>query len=232
MSGHETPEEKKYIEDLEKKIDLDNSSIEAILELSILYIDPSHREDEAIMLLKTVLKRDPKNEKAKILLAHCCIHYLMDKNSLLYAETLLNEIISGSGNYIGAAYNLLPSVLGELYKIPISQKINYFELSVKNEYSWVSNHYNLAFSYKQAGRFEEAISEIKTAIRNVVPPDPKWSMAETYYEGLITGRGENDFFLRSELYNIEKEFEKKNRRNIKKKLKNVVSFIKSIFKKI
>lgn len=232
MSGHETPEEKKYIEDLEKKIDLDKSSIEAILELSILYIDPSHREDEAITLLKTVLKRDPKNEKAKILLAHCCIHYLMDRNSLLYAEKLLNEVISGNGNYIGAAYNLLPSVLGDLYKIPISEKINYFELSVKYEYSWVSNHYNLAFSYKQAGKFEEAISEIKKAIEHVVPPDLKWSLAETYYEGLITGLGEDDTFLRSELNNIEREFEKKKRRDIKRILKNVVFFIKSIFKKV
>jgi hypothetical protein len=52
MSGHETPEEKKYIKELERRINPENSSLEELLELSILYIEPSHREDEAITLLK------------------------------------------------------------------------------------------------------------------------------------------------------------------------------------
>jgi tetratricopeptide (TPR) repeat protein len=227
MSGHETPEEKKYIKELERRINPENSSLEELLELSILYIEPSHREDEAITLLKTVLKRDPENEKAKILYSYCCLHYLMDKDSLIYAEKLLNEVIDGNGNNKGAAYNLLPGVLLDIGRVSKKEKINYFALSVKCEPKWVNNHFSLAFTYRQAGRLEEAIEELKIALENLVSPDPSWSLADEYYESFITGRNGGDSLIKSYLEKSKSELEKKEKKIISKMLK----FFKSMFKK-
>lgn len=226
MSGHETPDEKKYIEELEGKVNLKRSPIKELLELSILYIEPSHREDEAISLLKAVLKRDPTNEMAKVLLSYCYIHYLMDKDSLIYAEMLLKEVIESKINNIGDAYNLLPCVLDELGKISLNEKIDYFELSVKFNPNWVNNHYNLAFTYRQAGRLVEAIKELQIAIKNLVSPEPSWSLADEYYESFITGRNGGDSLLKSDLEKIKRELKKKDKRVISK----IVIFFKSILK--
>jgi hypothetical protein len=92
--GHATLEEKRVIKELEEKIDVNKSPIGKLIELSLLYIEPCHNYEKAIELTKLILIRETENEMAKILMAFCCIHYLMSKDDLEYAEKILNEVIT------------------------------------------------------------------------------------------------------------------------------------------
>lgn len=58
----------------------------------MLYIDPAHREAEAISLLEEILEMDPSNGRAQLWLAYCCIHYLMDEPALRRAIALTEKL--------------------------------------------------------------------------------------------------------------------------------------------
>jgi tetratricopeptide (TPR) repeat protein len=189
MNGHASAEELELIKRLEAGIDLKESSTKDLLELGQLYIEPSHREAEAIQLFETVLQRDPYNASAKFWLAYCCVHYLMDEDALQRATDLLESVIErGDGEeYTSAAYMLLAEVLEE-GDLSTERKIQLLEASVGYEPDWVYNHQSLAWAYMEAGKPSDALEQINQALSNVKSPDPEWSVTKWNFEETISGR--------------------------------------------
>ncbi len=193
--GHATPEEIKEVEELERGIDLERSSIEDLLKLGQLYIEPCHEEDRAIEVFEAILRRDPTNIWAKYWLAYCCVTYLMDEDSLKRAKDLLESCLSDpSGKNNAAVYLLLVRVFDELhyidkkYKVSDEEKLNLLEESVRLEPTWVSNRMNLAWLYKKLGRIDDAIHQIEKALENFISPESGWSTIQYYFEDVVTWR--------------------------------------------
>lgn len=210
MWGHATLEEKKLIQELEKKIDVNKSPIEKLIELSILYIEPCHNGEKSVEIIKSILKRDQNNEEAKILMAYSCINYLMSKDDLENGEKILNEVISHGDKKKGAAYKLLAEVLQDLGKLKLEEEINYLELSVEFEPNWVSNHYVLSHAYEKIGNLKKAIDHMNIAIQNVVEKEDDWSLAQYYYESFMTGRiSDKKYLLEPDLKKMIEKFNKK-----------------------
>ena len=189
MNGHANAEGLKLIERLEAVVDLKESPLEDLLELGQLYIEPCHREAEAISLFETVLSRDHNNACAKFWLAYCCLHYLMDQDALRRATTLLESVIeSGDTQYTAAAYMLLAEVLEEKGSLSTDKQIQLLEASVSSEPNWVYNRQSLAWAYMEAGRHSDALEHINQALANVKTPEPEWSFTKRNFEESITGR--------------------------------------------
>jgi tetratricopeptide (TPR) repeat protein len=187
MNGHAGNEEIEVVKRLESQMDLSGSSVNDLLELAQLYIEPFHREAEAMAILEAVLKRD-HNSLAKFWLAYCCLHYLMDPVAIRRAKTLLESVIQADPQHAGAAYMLLAEVLEEEGNLPVDQKIKMLETSVALEPDWVFNRQSLAWAYRQAGKFSNALEQIEKALGNVSQPDPSWSITRRNFEESITGR--------------------------------------------
>jgi thioredoxin-like negative regulator of GroEL len=188
MTGHATSEELKVVQQLEAAIDLTNSPIEDLLQLGQLYIEPCHREADAISLFDAVLQRDPAETRAKFWLAYCYLHYLMDPDAIRRAAVLLESIIQTDPHHAGAAYMLLAEVLEEESHLTVDRKIQLLEASVSLEPDWVYNRENLAQAYHEAGRFSDALEQIHKALANVTTTDPQWSITTRNFEESITGR--------------------------------------------
>jgi tetratricopeptide (TPR) repeat protein len=179
----------KLVERIEAVVDLEESPIEDLLELGQLYIEPCHREAEAISLFEAVLRRDHNNACAKFWLAYCCLHYLMDQDALRRAITLLESVTEGGDTqYTGAAYMLLAEVREEEGSLSTDKKIQLLEASVSYEPNWVYNRQSLAWAYMEAGRHSDAIEQINHALANVRTPEPEWSVTKRNFEESITGR--------------------------------------------
>ena len=188
MSGHESKEEAELIGRLEANLDLNQSPIEDLLELGQLYIEPAHREDEAIRLFEAVLRRDPDNAAARFWLANIYLRYLMDQEALKRAVELLGPVLEDGSSYTGAAFMLLAEILEEPGDLPLERKIQLLEASAELEPEWVYNRQSLAWAYSEAGRFAEALAQLQRARANVIPPDPNWTLTRRNFEESVTGR--------------------------------------------
>lgn len=210
MTGHGTPEVRALVVRLEQVIELEKSDVAEILELAQLYVEPCHREDRAIDLFEAVLKREPQNSIAKLWLAYCCIHYLMDAAALQRAHDVLKSILRDDPKN-GAAYLLLAEVLQDLGDSSIQTRISLLESSVACEPTWVNNRHYLAWSYWKADRKPEAVQEMRQAVENVRSADPGWSITRENFEICITGRVCQQEYLESELDKMLREIDGSNR---------------------
>lgn len=189
MTGHANAEELRLVERLESAVDLATSPIEDVLELGQLYIEPCHREADAIRLFEGVLKRDPHHIWAKFWLAYCCLHYLMDREALRRARTLLESVMTRDPQHAGAACMLLAEVLEEEQgSASLHRQIRLLEASVGCEPGWVYNRQALSRAYRQAGRLVDAVAQIRAALSNVMVADPSWTVTTRNFEESITGR--------------------------------------------
>lgn len=188
MSGHATNEELKVVERLEAVADPEKSPLEDLLELGQVYIEPCHREEEAIALFEAVLLRDPNNPCAKFWMAHCYRHYRMDPDSLQGATVLLRSVSNTDTKYAAAADMLLADLLDEEDDPSPAEKIPLLEASARKQPEWVHNHESLAWAYLEAGRPREALEHIRRALANVIELDPHWSITTRHFEESITGR--------------------------------------------
>jgi tetratricopeptide (TPR) repeat protein len=189
MAGHPNSCELKFVNRLEASINVESSPIQKLLELGQLYIEPCHRETDAISIFEVILRRDPNNSSAKFWLAYCCIHYLMDNKSLQRAVSLLNSVITYDHGFVGAAFMLLAEALNDVGNFPLNDKIRLLESSVSYEPNWVYNRYYLALAYKQNGYIYDAMSQLQRALQNVMVDKPQYLDINTrYFEESITGR--------------------------------------------
>jgi hypothetical protein len=106
-------------------------SVADLLKLAQVYIEPAHEEQLAISLLEQILAREPSNAPAKLWLAYCCIHYLLDQASLRRAVQLLEDVIDSQSGREAAAQVLLAEVLEDLGEIAPARKIELLEGSVR-----------------------------------------------------------------------------------------------------
>jgi tetratricopeptide (TPR) repeat protein len=188
MSGHESPEELELIARLENNVNYDTSPIETLMDLGLMYMEPCHREDEAIRLFEIALERDPRSSQTKFWLAYCLIHYRMDPAALKRAKELVEEIIAADPECAGGGYYLLSEIMQDLGNLNVENNIQVLELSVRHKPHWVHNHVSLASAYWNVRRTAEAIAEMRAAIDNLQLPEPGWGITKKMWESLITGR--------------------------------------------
>lgn len=198
MAGHATPEEEKRIDELKRRVDPEASSIEDVLALALSYIEPIHEEDQALCLLEVILRRDPRNSLAKIWIAHCYIHYLMNRKVLERAKVLMESVIKDDPKYAAAAYILLTSILRDLDGITPEHEISLWEAAIDCEPDWPNSHYGLAWAYLKLGRRADAIKEMERAMANNKGPYSGDDIIEEMFETSITGRYADPEFLKRE----------------------------------
>lgn len=186
MSGHATPDELHAIETREATLDMATSPVGDLVELALLYLEPAHREADAIALLETVVARDPSHGQARVWLAWALLHFVMDGPSMTRAQELLTPLLDVEP-YSGAAHMLLAEVRDE-QGATVDARIRLLETSVAIEPDWVSNRHDLAWAYSEAGRHEEAATQLQAALHAIRPEDPRWTLVQRSFEESITGR--------------------------------------------
>lgn len=213
MTGHASAEELELVRRLESTVDPVAGPVDDLLELAQLYIEPCHREADAIRLLEAALRRDPDDARARFWLAYCCLHYLMDPDALRRAAALLGPVIEKDPQRAGAALMLLAEILEEQGALPLDRRIALLEASVRSEPEWVHNRQSLAWAYKEAGRLSDALAQIRAALTNIASPDPAWTVTRRNFEESITGRTGHG--IRERLMSDVKEIEDTmNRRSV------------------
>jgi len=202
MSGHASPSESREIEAREKRLDPALSPIDDLLELALLYVEPAHREDEAIRLLEAVLQRDPFNGEARLWLAYILLHFRMDAPALARARDAVTPLLD-THPYGGAATLLLAEVRDE-QGAGLAERIHILERSVAQEPDWVSNRQDLSRAYSEAGRNEDALEQLRRALNSISSVDPTWTGAKRNFEESITGRTAfgAEARLRQEIYEL------------------------------
>ena len=186
MSGHASIEEQREIESREARLDRASSPANEVLELALMYLEPAHREDEAIELLESIVAREPQHAEARLWLAYALLHFLMDRPALARA----NEVLATLRNdpvYAGAA-NMLLAEIGEEQHAELGERIRFLEASVAAEPTWINNRHDLAMAYAEAGRVEEATAQLRVALENVRSEEAGWTRARRQYEESFTGR--------------------------------------------
>lgn len=189
MYGHASEEEIEYIREVERQVAKERNP-ETLLELGVLYIEPAHREAEAVELFESVLRMDPSNSRAQLWLAYCCIHYLMDQAALQRAVAL-TERLEDDWELRAAAALLRAEALEDAGELSKSEKVRLLEMSVSRSPDWVSNRERLAWVYAELGRFEEALDHVRRALSNLEAFEPSRNSTEArIFEELVTGRGQ------------------------------------------
>jgi tetratricopeptide (TPR) repeat protein len=188
MGDHADSDQASAVYALEATIDPERSPVEDLVRLGLLYIEPCHREDDAIILLEAALKRVPGHACAKIWLAYCCIHHLLDEAALARARRLMESVLEAGSDERGAAYLLLAEAGRDLGDLPLTEEVALLEASVQQEPGWVSNRESLAWVYAQTGRRADALAQLRAALRNIRPLREGAGVAEEMYEQSITGR--------------------------------------------
>lgn len=198
MSGHATPEELKKVARLEALLDRATSPLRDLIELAQLYLEPCHREADAISLLEQVLARDPNHAGGKFWLAYCYVRFRMDEASVRRAVRLLETIDENVPPYAGAARMLLAEALEDVGALTLEKDIQLLEESVALEPAWPRNRRHLALAYERVGRLGEAESQIREALARIGELDERLSSAQHHFEEAITGRAST--YLRKSLH--------------------------------
>lgn len=204
MRGHASSELVGVVERLEALSAAGTISLQELVLLGQLYVEPCHEEDKAVAIFEKVLEGQPDHELAGIWLAYCALHHLMDEESLRRAELLILAISSSSSSTArsrAAAYQLLASLRGELEELSLPQEIALYEESIALEQSWVYNRYFLAEAFDKAERKEDARSMMSSAIANARKAEARdFGVFDEPFETCITGRtGASMSFLEGRL---------------------------------
>lgn len=188
MRGHSTDQEQRQLAELEGHLDFNKSSIEELLTLGLLYIEPAHEEENAIRCFEATLEREPDCALARIWLAYCLQHCGMDRESLRKALAVLLPLHAEDSPERGAALMLSVLIARDQGVINLESSVAMMEESVSSEPRWVSNRQLLAELYRRCSRKEEAIEQIRLALLNVMSPNSSWSILHKNYETFITWR--------------------------------------------
>lgn len=188
MSGHASPKELEVVERLEKMASAGSISVEEIVELATLYLEPCHRSDNAIELLERLLQRDSDNPCAIVWLAYCYLYYRMDRQSLLRGRDLLRRASASRSSWLGAFCLVLADTLDALGDSSLEERTRLLEDSVSAAPGWVYNRHRLARAYIAAGRRQEAAEQIRIAVGNVLSDDLTWGSAQRMFETCVSGR--------------------------------------------
>lgn len=186
MTGHETAEQRREIEQRAATVDVRTSPVDEIVELALLLLEPAHREDDAIDLLEAAVGREPLHPTAGLWLAYALLHVRMDAPSLVRAGEVIAPLLAVPASSGGA--HLLLAEIGEEQGRGVDERIGLLEASVAREPDWVANRQDLAWAYSEAGRHDDAAAQLQHALTCVLPVDPAWGVARRSYEESITGR--------------------------------------------
>jgi tetratricopeptide (TPR) repeat protein len=187
MYGHASDREREAIYEFEERASA-TGSVADLLKLAQVYVEPAHEEQLAIPLLEQILDREPSNAVAKLWLAYCGIHFLMDEASLRRAVRLLESIIDSRSQLDGAARMLLAEVLEDLGELTPTRKTELLEASVRLQPDWVFNRVRLGRAYRAQGRLAEGKEHFQVALSNLTTESSEWDLAARAFESSITGR--------------------------------------------
>ena len=204
MSGHASHEQLADIEARAAAVDMATTSATDLIDLALLYLEPAHREAEAIDLLEALLRREPGNAEARIWLSYALLHFRFDEANLTHAAELLAPLLDDP-TYAAAAHLLLAEVQDEQGG-DLTQRITLLERSVALAPDWVSNRQDLAWTYSEAGRHADAAAQLKEALTATRTADPSWTIQQREFEETITGRAAigTEARLRDDLREIER----------------------------
>src|SRR6202165_707370 len=167
MTGHATPAEEAEASRLRLRVEEGLASIDEQLELACLLMEPLHQEDQAVNVLRTILRRDPACWIARVWLAYCDLQYFMDDESLRAGSQLLEQMHSDDAQAKAASLMLRAGLGGAGDTISSADAIRLLEESVAAAPWWVNNRWSLAVRLAAAGRLLEADEQFAAAQQNV-----------------------------------------------------------------
>ena len=157
---------------------------EGVLDLAQLWIEPMHREDDAVELVEAALRVEPGRPRAVLLSAYLALHYWMDDDHLDAAAAALRDLLA-RGVETGAAAMLLDEINRGRdggYDLDLLRR------SVAAEPGWSLNHVRLSRAYAARGDRAAAAAELDTAIANILDPDERGDPVAHSFDALFTGR--------------------------------------------
>lgn len=186
MSGHASPDQLADINVRAAALDPATSPPTDLIDLALLYLEPAHREDDAIELLEITLSREPNNGDATIWLAYALVHVRLDQAAMNRATDLLTPLLDDR-THAAAAHLLLAEVRDE-QGADVAERIALLERSVALAPDWVNNRQDLAWAYSEADRQADAAAQLNQAITAIRAADPSWTIQQREFEESITGR--------------------------------------------
>lgn len=191
MRGHSTPGELDQLEALESLVGAGSASIDDLITLGLLYMEPAHEEDRSIKCFAEVLQRAPGNALARIWLAYVLQQYDMRPEALRRGLELVRPLCEPGAPQRGAALILSVLITRDLGEASVADSIAKLEQSTVVEPAWVSNRILLVGYYDTLENTDEVLRQIDLAMPNLVAIDPAWGVQKMNYEIFITWRASN-----------------------------------------
>lgn len=189
MTGHATPQERAIIDQLAATISVNESPLPDLVRLARLYVEPDHREEEAMAFLERVLERDPDYAEAKFWLAYCFRQFMPTRELMARAKSLLLDLTESPTVFAAAAWSSLPSLLADEGDVSPGERIRCYSRSVELQPAWVENHIRLANALLEIGEADNARRHAERALRNRLDAAQRFEAeVDNMFEDRITGR--------------------------------------------
>jgi hypothetical protein len=185
-NGHATPGEVEELDRLRVRVK-GNVSLDDLLDLGQLYLEPFHREEIGVAIARLALMLCPGNARASTIFAHGVMVIEPTDPSLREAAALLRAVPDTAHKYKAAANVLLSGILQDLDELDPAEELRLLEQSVSMAPSWVRNRLFLAEALAAAGRVHEAHHQVEAASGNLLNPEGI-SVIDRSFHDLFTGR--------------------------------------------
>ena len=144
---------------LQERLELNSTDIDALIALGALEFEHFRNDKQAIELLETAMKIDPKNIQAKFWLA-MCLYY--DCFEYAKAEKILQDALQLDPTR-PECLSLMGQILRDLDK-PVNETIQYVQKALSYAPDWPMLRYQLAGLYVDIGEINAAEQEVKKAL--------------------------------------------------------------------
>jgi len=194
MTGHATIEESVELTERLQAYSPGTSSSAEGLELALLLVEPHHREEEALEILRSLIDVAPDFEEARIWYAYLLVHYQLDEEAFEGARSVLRPLLGSRPESEAAALHLLSYIESELDGVdPVPGLRRALSLCP----DWVLPRWVLAKELAAKGETKAALDHLQRARASLTTEDPRWSQHRREFERSITGRTAT--YLREEI---------------------------------
>jgi len=188
MTSHPTRDQFELADDLQRRVDSSGANADDLLTLALLRLEPFHDGFGAAQLLESVRGTAAEEAMASVWYAYCALHFLFDVSTLQKALDLLTRSQGPTRELESALEFMMAEVIYRLDENAGDNIVGHIQRSIELAPEWVSNHQMLAWFMERRGERELALQHLRSALANIIPPDPAWSLLRAEFECNITAR--------------------------------------------
>jgi hypothetical protein len=189
--GHATTAERARIDSLEIKLQRSSITLEELLDLALLHLEPMHKATRAAGLFRQVIASDAQgSEVARLWLAYCLIYEFMEERFLKEAMSLCDRLLSpgNAADLRAAAWMLKATALRDSGVEPFP--FNELFESLKAA-PLITTRRLLADLFRDRGDLARAREQLELALSIPLVDVSDMPLEREMFEMLVTGRGEH-----------------------------------------